>query len=291
MFMTWKRHKLRLVKEKEAQGRTSEIYLEIKQALAVPYVNTMFQALASFPEFFDLFWKAARPVLATQEFFSFSERLGAEAFTRVHNYFHVPSLGAKAADMFSAGAQHELRELLELYHYNYPILLLLAAALVEAIENPGAEKCASTPARVVRRNWPRPIIVEEETAPAPTRKIYEDIKRTLGTPFLHTCYLSMGRWPDFLKICWESLAPLMKSPIYEQQRAAMCDSAVALARELPEPLQLSSAQMEEAGVPADDVHQVTQLADLFLNLLAKQVLNVAFAKIGLGDGESEEIAA
>jgi hypothetical protein len=290
--MTWKRHKLRLVKEKDAEGRTAEIYLEIKQTLGVPYINMMFQALASFPEFFDLFWWSAKPVVSTQEFFDFSERLGAEAYTRVHNYFQVPNLGSKAAEMnFSTGAQHELRELLELYHYNYPMLLLLSAALVDSFENPRTTKRPATPARPRLRRWPKPITVEEETAPAPTRKIYEDIKRTVGTPFLHTCYLNMGRWPDFLKVCWESLAPLMKSPVYEQQRAAMSDSALALANELPEPLQLSSAQMEEAGVPNDDIHQVTQLAELFLNLLSKQVLNIAFAKIGLEDGQEQEIAA
>ncbi|HKD14412.1 MAG TPA: halocarboxylic acid dehydrogenase DehI family protein, partial [Candidatus Angelobacter sp.] len=67
--MNWKRHKLRLVTEKEARGRTKEIFEEIKQAMGVPHVNIIFQALASFPEFFNHFWKTAKPLLHTQEFF------------------------------------------------------------------------------------------------------------------------------------------------------------------------------------------------------------------------------
>src|SRR5215467_3121120 len=137
--MSWKRHKLHLVKEKEAQGRISEIFSEIRYALGVPSVNMMFQALASFPEFFDLFWKTARPAVHTQEFFALSERISAEAYTRVHNYFSVPALGSKTKEMnFSAGAQAELQEVVDLYQYNYSVLLLLCAALVQAFENPGA---------------------------------------------------------------------------------------------------------------------------------------------------------
>jgi len=127
--------------------------------------------------------------------------------------------------------------------------------------------------------------------PAATRKIYEDIKRTLGAPFLNTVYLSLARWPDFLSAYWESLKPWLKTPLYEQNRLAMRDSALSLAAILPRPLELSTAQMEEAGVPKDDINGVVQLAESFLDLLSKQALNIAFAKIGLEDGETSEVAA
>src|SRR5947207_6859293 len=79
--MALKKHKLHLVREAEADGRTLTIFEEIKQALGIPYVNMMFQAFASFPEFFELFWQTLKPVLATREFFAFSERIGAEGYT------------------------------------------------------------------------------------------------------------------------------------------------------------------------------------------------------------------
>ena len=106
MNMPFRKHKLHLVREHEAEGRIAEIFGEIREALGIPHVNVIFQTFASFPEFLDLFWRALKPALETQEFFSFSERLGAEAYTRVHNYFSIPDLRRKVAEMnFSAGAQ------------------------------------------------------------------------------------------------------------------------------------------------------------------------------------------
>lgn len=290
--MNWKKHKLLLLSEAAARGHTAEIYDEIKEALGIPRVNMMFQVLASFPEFFDLFWRALKPVVETQEFFSFSNRLSAEAYTRMHNYFPVPDLQRKLKELeFSPGAQNELHQVAELYHYNYSILLLVNAALVQAFDNPGKPQGRGATPAYHPVFAAKPILVEEEAAPAPTRKIYDDIKRTMNTPFLNTSYLNFGRWPDFLQAYWESLKPLVRTPLYEQHRLAMRESALAFASELPEPLQLSAEQLEDAGVPERDVNTVIQLADLFLELLSKQILNTAFAKIGLEDGARTTLAA
>lgn len=290
--MPWKKYQLRLVKEEEAEGETSRIYMEVKQLLGLPTVNKVFQSLASYPKFFSVFWEAADPMLRTNEFFSAANRLGAEAYTRVHNYFSVPDLRFKVEEMhFSSGAQEELRAEIELYHYNYPVLLLLCAALMQAFENPGIEpRSQATPA--LRREIPRrPILVEEERAPAPTRRIYDDVKRTLGAPFLNTCYLTFGRWPDFLREYWNALKPVITGPIYEQHRRAIQESALSLAAELPEPLQLSQHEMTEAGVRESELAAIVQFTDSFIHLLSKQVLNLAFAKIGLEGGVRSTAAA
>ena len=290
--MTWKRARPYLLTEKEASGRIGEIFDEIKQALGVPYVNMLFEALASYPAFFVLFWATAKPALHTQEFFIYSERLGAEAYTRMHNYFAVPPLRSNAAAAnHSTEAQAELQETVELYHYNYSVLLLLVAALVYAFEHPGTRIREGTPVAIDSRYLKQPILVEEDEAPLATRRIYDDIKRTLRTPFLNTCYMNFGRWPDFLGVFWESLKPLLRTPLYEHNRLALRDSALALASSLPKPLQLSNSQMEEAGVSAHDIDSVIQLSESFLNLTSKQALNISFAKIGLEDRMPLELAA
>ncbi|MGH9570173.1 MAG: halocarboxylic acid dehydrogenase DehI family protein, partial [Candidatus Angelobacter sp.] len=265
--MPWKRHKLRAIKESQADLATSEIYSEIKQALGIPHVNMIFQVLASFPKFLPLFWNAARPLIDTREFFSSADRLGAEAYTRMHNYFSIPDLRGKVEEMqFSSGAERELKDVVELYHYDYPVLLLLCAAQIQAFENPEASvRQATSPAGPPQLS-DRAILVDEENAPAPTRKIYEDIKRTLGTPFLNTCYINFGRWPDFLREYWDQLKPVMATPQYQQHCSAIRDSALALASELPQPLQLSASEMEEAGIARDDLSTIVQTTESFRDL-------------------------
>lgn len=290
--MAWKRHKLRAIREAEAGSATSEIYSEIKPALGIPYVPTMIQVFASSPDFLRLFWERARPMLETREFFSAAERLGAEAYTRIHNYFNVPNLGAKVEAMqFSSGAQAELKKAVELYHYSYPVLLELSAALMQAFENPEAPARQGSGPAAHPSHAERPILVEEENAPPATRRIYEDIKRTLGTPYLHTCYIHFGRWPEFLEQYWEALKPVLNTALFEQNCRAMRDSALSLAGELPQPLQLSMAELEEAGVARDELSAIVQATESFLDSFSKQTLSVVFAKIGLEGGVRSTVAA
>lgn len=277
------------MREEDADGRTHEIFEEIKQALGVPYVSTLFQALASFPRFFDLFWKSAGTVVSTQEFFRYSGRLGAEAYTRVHNYFSVPPLPAGNAP--SSPAQIGLQQTIDFYQYSSPMLLLLTAALLQEFESPGLPKQPSTPAVPPPTFSRMRLLPDENATPDAGRRILDDIKRTLDAPFLSTCYLSLGQWPGFLKVYWESLKPTLRTAPYEQQRLAVRDSALSLAAELPQPLQLSIAEMEEKGVNLNNLYSIAQLTELFLDMLSGEVINMAFAKIGLEDGERAQAAA
>jgi len=290
--MVWKRQKLRLVPESEAEGDILDIYGEIRHALGLPYINPMFQALAAYPAFFRVFWETLQPDLETGEFFSLAQRIAAEAYTRVHNYLNVPNLSRRVEEMeFSPGAQEELREAMDLYLYNNSVLLLIAAAQIQGFENPNAAPRPTTAPAVHPSHHERPILVDERHAPPETRRIYDDIKKTMGTPFLNTSYINFGRWPDFLREYWSALKPVMLSPIYEQNRAALHQSGLALATELPRPLQLSPAQLEEVGVSHGDLVAVMQIAEFFLTKLSKQLLNIAFAKISLEGGVHSTAAA
>lgn len=290
--MAWKRQKLRLVPESEADPEVLEIYGQIRHALGLPYLNPMFQALGAYPNYFRVFWNALRPDLETGEFFSLSQRLGAEAYTRVHNYLNVPDLARRIQEMeFSAGAQEELREVIDLYLYNNSVLLLIAAAQMQGFENPSASPHpASAPAEHPSR-LERPVLVDERNAPPETRRIYEDIKKTMGSPILNTSYINFGRWPDFLREYWAALKPVMQTPLYEQNRLAIHNSALALANEVPRPLSLPPTQLEEAGVSESDLDAVIHITDFFLEQLSKQLLNISFAKIGLQGGVHTTVAA
>jgi len=290
--MAWKRQKLRLVPESEADSEILEIYAEIKHALGLPYVNPMFQALASYPKYFKTLWKALRLDLETREFFSLAQRIAAEAYTRVHNYLNVPNLRLKVQEMeFSPGAQEELRDVIDLYLYNNSVLLLIAGAQMQGFENPGAvARPASAPAEHPSHPQ-RPVLVDERYAPPETRRIYDDIKKTMGTPVLNTSYINFGRWPDFLREYWTALKPVMLTPIYEQNRIAIRNSGMVLAAELPRPLQLSPTQLEEAGVSHGDLDAVIHITDFFMEQLSKQLLNISFAKIGLEGGAHTTVAA
>ncbi|HVH89062.1 MAG TPA: halocarboxylic acid dehydrogenase DehI family protein [Terriglobales bacterium] len=280
-----RKRRLPLVHEADASGRTLDIYQEIKSSLGIPHVNVIFQAYGAYPAFLDLMWKSLRPAVETRDFFQRSERLRGEAYTRTHNYFSIPDLCASIRQVqFSAGAQHELTDIVELFHYNNPLLLLIAAVQLQAFEDgPASHRTGDIGAEhpVFAQ---KPIKITEESASAAIRKIYEDIKRTLGVNVVNTDYQAFARFPDFLNLYWAALKPAVLSPLYGENRHALRESAVSLASDLPNAPQLTVEHMLEAGLSSEEISAAIHITEEFLDLLSGLVLNIAFAKIALEGG-------
>ena len=287
--MPWRRgNKLKLVREPEAEGKTREIYEDIKQSLGVPHVNAIFQAYAVYPRFLERHWAVMKPVLETREFFVISDRLGAEAYTRAHNYFVIPDLCSTMKELsVSEGARQELSRTTELFHYNNPPLLVIAAAQMQAFETRvgrGSEGQRPADHAVFTE---KPTIVEEEQATPAVRKVYDDIRRTLGLPFVNTDYRAFARYPDFLCSYWNVLKPIVESPVYTESQQGMRESAWQVTRELPGSIELTASELIDDGMSDDDVSAVVRITDLFLRAISGLVLNVAVAKIGLEGGNRQ----
>jgi len=280
-----RKRRLPVIREADASGRTLEIYQEIKSSLGVPHVNVIFQAYGAHPRFLDMMWKLLKPAVGTVEFFSCADRLRAEAYTRAHNYFSVPDLCDRVREIhFSTGAQHELTDAVDLFHYNNPPLLLIAALLLQAFED-GPALLRSAPLGAHHPVFTQKLVkITEEAAPAPIRKIYDDMKRTLGVNFINTDYQAFARWPDFLNMYWSALKPLVSSPLYGESSHALRESAIGLVSELPNAPQLSVERMQEAGLSDNEISGAIHITEDFLELLSGLVLNVAFAKIALEGG-------
>jgi hypothetical protein len=172
----------------------------------------------------------------------------------------------------------------DLFHYNNPLLLLIAAALLQAFED-GPSGHRSSSRALPHPVFPnRPIIITEESAPAPIRKVYEDMKRSMVLASVNTDYQAFARWPDFLNFYWNALKPVVLSPLYGENRHAMRESALSLVGDLPEAPQLSVEQMQEAGLNDEEIGAAIHVTEEFLGVLSGLVLNIAFAKIALEGG-------
>jgi Halocarboxylic acid dehydrogenase DehI len=284
-----RQRRITLVPESQAQGRVFEIYQEIKASLGIPHVNLLFQAYGAYPTFLELHWQAMKPALRTAEFFQFADRLRAEAYTRAHNYFAVPDFCEEVKEMqLTQGARQELTEIVELFHYNNPLLLLIVAAQMQALdEAPVVQRQSSGPA-VHPVFEQKPCSVPEEHATERVKRVYEDIKRTLGLNFINSDYRAFGRFPDFLEAYWEAMKPALALPIYSEHKRKLKESAFSLATELPFAPQLSIQQMQEAGLQEQEITDIVRITEQFLDLISGLILNVCFAKIGLEGGTRGE---
>jgi hypothetical protein len=292
--MPTKRPKFVLVREPDAGGRVREIFEEAKEKLGLPLVPLLYKAYAAYPEFLELHWRAFKPFVERQQFWDLAERLRADAYTRMHNYFRVPNLCEQVEDAsLSVGARHELTELVELLQVANPPALLLAAAQLEAFDHKlgwAATSEKSSEKAQPRPQHQRPVVVEEEIARAPTKKIYADMKRVLELPVLNVDYRALARFPDFLAAYWNALKPLAQSPVYGECRESVSYFAIKLAKEPPVPIELTVEQLQDSEVKDDDVAAIVRITQELVQMLSGLVLNMAVAKIGLegGNGNAQK---
>jgi len=299
--MPWRKgQRLKFVREQQATGPTARVYQEIRESLGLPFVPMPFLIFAAFPQFLELQWTTLRPLVHTPGFFALAERLRADGYTRAHSYFQLPDLCHQVEAMrFSTGARHELTDTIEMLHYADPLVLLLMAAQLQAFDRKvGKPKDGSVGVDVSEardaasghtashhpRFSQRPVLIEEDSAPNPIRKLYEDIKRTTGMPCVTTDYLAMARWPDFLAAYWQVMKPIVQSPAYSVCASGVCEDACELTRELPVTIALTCDQLTDAGMADEDVGVCVRITEMFLRNLSGMVVNIAAAKIGLEGG-------
>ena len=280
-----RQRRITLIPESQAQGRVFEIYREIKAALGVPHVNLLFQAYGAYPSFLELHWQTIRPVLQTTEFFQYADRLRAEAYTRAHNYFAVPDFCEEVKEMqLTPGARQELTGVVELFHYNNPLLLMVVAAQMQAFDEAPMPQRQSVGPAIHPVFDQKPCSVPEERATERVKRVYDDIKRTLGLNFINSDYRAFGRFPDFLEAYWEAMKPALALPIYSEHKRKLKESAFSLAAELPSAPQLSIQQMQESGLEEQVITDIVRITGQFIDLISGLILNVCFAKIGLEGG-------
>ena len=263
----------------------AEIYLDIRHRLGLPLVPLVYQIYAAYPLFLELHWNAMRPLVETEDFFRLADRVRADGYTRAHSYFRLPDLCERVEDLrFSTGARQELTATVELLHYKNSLLLLLMAAQLQAFDHVVGREAPAEPASARPESGPTPVLVDEERAPAPMRRIFEDLKRTSDVPFVIPDYRALARWPDFLSAYWQVMKPVVQSPLYSECQWALRDTCWEMTRELPAKLELTCEQLTDRGMSDDDVATCVKITELFVKHLSGMVLNMAAAKIGLEGG-------
>lgn len=287
--MAWNRKKrLSLIPEAQAGPIVADTYFDIRTDLNLPSVPAYHRALANYPKFLAHQWKALHPLVRDKAFAGHTERLRAEAYTTMHNYFRIPDLMRSMQQAhLSDGARQELTNSVDFYQYRDAALLLLTAVQSVGFESAPADASPPCPAPLAlgaHEDQAKPVLVPEENASPAVRAIYEDIRRTLSIPVVTDDYLAMARFPDFIQEYWKALKPNAIAPLFGEYARRMGDSAANHAAELPPVPQLSVQCLEDAGISKDDIASVVHINEAFCTTYAASVLNIAFARIGLDGG-------
>jgi len=192
----------------------------------------------------------------------------------------VPSILQKLHELgYTEPEIAEICALIEIFsHGNMPYLLIATAArlLLEGNEI-GTFRSISKP--VQSRHGPaaggKLVLMEPHHAERQLQALYDDLKSTIGLPFLNTDYRALARWPSYFDVAWRSLKPLIGTPAYDEAVERVHKKAVALVLALPNPGQLTRARLVAAANEDTGAESVLDVVRLFQWLLPGLVVNVA----------------
>ena len=286
--MRWKRgNRLRLVSEGEASACLREIFADVRESFGVPVVPLLYRAYAVFPRFLEYHWETFRPVVKSRQFFLLGARLAAECYTRAHNYFAIGNVDSR--ELVSDGANAlPLSQVLDYYQYLDPLLLLVAAAQLQAFEEPIGDPSA-VPEVAQHPSFPvAPRLLGDGDATPAAQRIWNDRRRLLDVGFISDEHRALACWSEFYQSYWSGLRDLLKSPLYADCQCRMGESALKLARELPVSLETPIPQLLDEGLDDQEVSSVARINEAFMQALTGLVLDVTFARIASEGGTRKE---
>ena len=262
-----------------AEGRVKQRYEDMKAVFQVPWMGVVTMAYAHYPSFYDSFWEGLRPLFASRPFVDAFQVLRAATEDAVEA-LAAPPLVPRLTEL--GYAPHELddiRAMIEVFsHGNFPYLLVatIARLLLEGGELGGTSAAPAFEGRHAPAAGVPFVLIEAHHADPPTRALYDDIKATLGLPFVNTDYRALARWPSYFHRAWVDLKTVVAGGAYEEIVRGVHARAVAAVRNLPNPNELTSAALAAAAEADAARAEVLEMCRLFQWLLPGLVVNVAY---------------
>jgi len=263
------------VPEHAATGALAEAYVRTKSGLQVPWVGVVAMVFAQYPVFYGQLWSVLEPLVGRDRFISACKAL-RETVEIEATALSVTPLAPQLQEIgYDTAELEDIRACIEVFaDGNMPYILmatlarsLLEGAAWETIGDPGAPRA--------RPAAPKPPLMEPHHATLGTQRVFEEIKATLGLPFVNTDYRALARWPSYFALAWADVAPQTQTASYEAAVQAVHAAAVELCAALPNMTGVTPAGFAQSLQDQTDLSQLQDVVRLFQWLLPGLAMNVA----------------
>ena len=165
-----------------------------------------------YPTFFGTLWEGTAELCRSRAYVEAARGLRAAAEESAAALGPPPIAGRLGEIGYGARELDDIRAMIEIFSHGNPLYFLLALIARLLLEGGdwGGERGGAGAARAFEgRHAPdldRPfLLIKAHHADAPTRALYEDVKATLGLPFVNTDYRALARWPSYFALAWKDL--------------------------------------------------------------------------------------
>jgi halocarboxylic acid dehydrogenase DehI len=280
-----------LVRESETTDeRAREAFRDVRSALRIPVATLLFQAWAAYPKFLDVTWRRLRPNVLSDDFAGLAGRLETNVREGVGAWTIADHAAALRARSLGESEIARMRELIGLFTNVNPKLAILAAAVAAALDGKPVGGVGTKGPHRERERAPqqefrgvRVVLIEERDAPPRVRTIYDDMKATLGLPFIETEYRAMASYPDWLEVWWRDCKPVCESDRYRGLGVELARAAAQAAAKLPHRLSLSENLLASSELEGEQRAGLQRTTVMFAQTLPSLMINVEIARRGLAE--------
>jgi len=273
---------VRPVCDREASPEIADIYSELKAVLQVPWVAMITRAYARYPTFFATLWSGMRELCGSETYVRAAQDLSGRVDDDVAILSPPPVAERLHCMGYLAEDLRNIQRVLDvLSHGNnmYQPLVMAALVLLEggSLSSDNAKQ-RPFPGRHAPRVPRQFVLMEAHHVAGETQVLYEDIKATLGLPYVNSDYRALARWPSYLALVWEGLKPVIGTDRHRKLADAYHRRSVELIPNLPNPGRLTSPGLRAAAEKDASVGEILDIVRLLIYNIPPLMVNVAYLR-------------
>ncbi|HEY3930286.1 MAG TPA: halocarboxylic acid dehydrogenase DehI family protein [Candidatus Koribacter sp.] len=265
------------------------IYEEVRSALDLPFVPTLFKVLANQPVYLREMWDDLYEVGCSREFHIASDALAQFVQSRVigTNWQFSNQERLLAAQKFVPADVRMMAGVAATFTRAVPRLALFSRLLQRGYSGGQRGRVtarhAATPfARMVTLHVP-----SETEASLRTWMIYSEIKRTTGVKHVPSLFRALSPFPGYLASVWVDMKKLFADREFLRARDEVSRRSLALLHGLP----VSNHRAVIDGITPQQWLEIEQLVDSFARLLPQFALGTAVWRRSFASESSQLIAS
>ncbi|MBD2073526.1 SDR family NAD(P)-dependent oxidoreductase [Phormidium sp. FACHB-592] len=254
---------------------------DIQDTLGIPWKPANWRAYAMYPTVMQLFWQRLKPATQAESFLEDAIAITEQVYRDTYDWYQP----GYQIDVDEAQRRHIQREL-GAFSFGNPQLLIQQIALSKVLAGEIVGQDGKTEIRRGPHAYRHPEIqfIGEQSAQEVStelQRVYQDLKQTLGVPFVNSDYQALAHWSDFFIAAWEDIKRWRDRPEFELLKQAIIQRAEEAASRLRPAVVIGEQEVRDLLENPEDFEQIQQKVQLFNDVLPELIIQNALFHQGL----------
>ncbi|MEH1939482.1 MAG: SDR family NAD(P)-dependent oxidoreductase [Nostoc sp.] len=262
---------------------------DIQDTLGIPWTPVNWRAYAMYPSVMQLFWQRLKPAMQTEAFLEDAIAISEHVYRDINDWYQ-PGYQIEVEQ----AQQHHIQQELNAFIIGNPQLLIQQMALSKTL----AGEVVGQDGSIDSRHGPNAYrhhqiqLIDEQSAQEISpemRRVYQDIKETLGVPIVNSDYQALARWPTFFQAAWSDIKVWRERPEYQLLVQDVVQKAEEAASRLSPAVWVGEREVQDILDNPDNFEQIQQMVQMFKDILPELIVQNALFHFGLRGVQSATI--